>query len=500
MRTQNSVKNIVTTVLPFLIIGVLGFVKVKVFVAFLQDDLYSLNQLFYQIFSYLSLAEAGFGLFVIQKYYKLLASNNKDEIKKTFANSLAFFKVIGLTIIIASVCLSFFVHFLTKANIAQPYMQLIFMLFIIKNSADYFMMAPRFLIAADQKMFKINLFINLFKILEIVFEIALVYLGVDYLVVLVPGIVIRIIANVLVNRIIYKEYPYIKNIKPKLDIGKLKGIEHILVQRLVGIFHSNTDIILISSLINPMSVVSYASYTYITKFIFDITYMAASAVNASFAHVINNSKRAVKKVFNDLETVFILEASVVFIVIYSLLNSVIKLWVGDKYLFSDLSLWLLLLILYLQIVMRPLYMTVDSEGFFKETKKIMIAEAVINLVVSVGMIGRFGLAGVLIGTLVSILMTSFWYLPKFIYRKMFNQSAFEFFIKVCVNLILTVVGAIGLRLFFGVANSLGDLMIKLLLVGVLSVVYTLLANYKLLNIKSLVNRLKYILEVRRVKQ
>lgn len=499
MRTQNSIKNVVTTVLPFVIIGVLGFVKVKVFVAFLRDDLYSLNQLFYQIFSYLSLADAGFGLFVIQKYYKLLASNDKAEVKKTFANSLAFFRAIGLFIIVVSIGLSFFVHFLTKANVEQLYMQVIFMIFIVKNSVDYFMMAPRFLIAADQKMFKINVLINSFKILEIIFEIILVYLGVNYLIVLTPGIVVRVIANILVNRIVYAEYPYIKNVSPELNLNKLKGVEDILVQRIVGIFHSNTDIILISSFISPMAVVSYASYTYITKFIFDITYMVASAVNASFAHVINNTKQAVKKVFNDLETVFFLEASVVFIVIYTLLNSVIKLWVGDKYLFSELSLWLLLVILYLQIIMRPLYMTVDSEGYFKETKRMMIVEAMINLILSVVLVGKFGLAGVLIGTLVSILATSFWYLPNFIYKKMFKQSAFEFFMKVCVNLFFTVVGAVGLRLFLGPANSLSNLVIKLFMAGALSIVYVLLVNYKLLNIRSLANRFKYILEARRAK-
>lgn len=500
MRTQNSIKNIITTILPFVIIGILGFIKVKVFVAFLRDDLYSLNQLFYQIFSYLSLAEAGFGLFIIQKYYKLLASDDKTEIKKIFANSVAFFRLVGGFIVLASVGLSFFVHLLTRAETGRIYMQSIFLLFIIKNVIDYFMMAPRFLISADQKMFKINLWINAFRIIEIITEVALVYLQVDYLIVLIPGIIIKILANILINRIVYNEYDYVRHIKPSLDLSKLKGIGHIFTQRIVGIFHSNTDIVLISAFINPMTVVSYASYTYVTKFIFDITYMIASAINASFAHVVNNNKHNTRKVFKDLETIFILEASVVFIVLYSFLNEIIRFWVGEKYLISGFSLWLLLLILYLQIVMRPLYMTVDSEGYFKETKKILIAEASINFIISILLINGLGLAGVLVGTFTSILVTSFWYLPGFIYKKTFNQSAGSFFARICANLILTIAGAVGFKIIFGPSSSVKVLMIKFLIVGVLSIIYALTVNYKLLNIKSLIDRFKYMIKERHAKK
>ena len=62
MRTNKSVKNIISIVIFNLLIGILGFAKVKVFVAGLSDDIYSLNQLFFQIFSYIAIADAGFGL------------------------------------------------------------------------------------------------------------------------------------------------------------------------------------------------------------------------------------------------------------------------------------------------------------------------------------------------------------------------------------------------------------------------------------------------------
>ena len=47
MRTKNSLKNIASVIIFNVIIGVLGFVKARVFVDGLNNDVYSLNQLFH---------------------------------------------------------------------------------------------------------------------------------------------------------------------------------------------------------------------------------------------------------------------------------------------------------------------------------------------------------------------------------------------------------------------------------------------------------------------
>ena len=72
MRINNSFKNLITNIIPFIIIGFLGFVRVKFFVLYLGDEISSINQLFYNILAYLSLAEGGIGMFVVQKYYNFV--------------------------------------------------------------------------------------------------------------------------------------------------------------------------------------------------------------------------------------------------------------------------------------------------------------------------------------------------------------------------------------------------------------------------------------------
>jgi len=92
MRTKNSLKNIISVVIFNLVVGILGFIKVRVFVNGLSNDVYSLNQLFYQIFSYLTIADVGFGLVLNQKLYSAFAKMTKQQLIKFIVLLKSFIK------------------------------------------------------------------------------------------------------------------------------------------------------------------------------------------------------------------------------------------------------------------------------------------------------------------------------------------------------------------------------------------------------------------------
>lgn len=437
-RTSNSFKNLISTILPYIIIGILGFIKIRVFVDNLSDDIVSLNQLFYQLFSYLALAEAGFGVFIIQKYYKSFTKNNKKETNEIFSTSMVFFKYLGIFILIGGILCSLFVNIFTKANVSNLYLRTIFIIFIIKNSIDYFMMAPRFVIQADQKMYKINYKINLFRILEIILEIILMLLGADYLIILLPGIPMRIIFNKIINNIIYKEYPWLKsdNVFRKKHI---KGISNLISQKIAGILYSNTDIVLISSFLNPISVVAYTSYNYITKFISDTIYMASQAFSASFANVLNKENEAKKlTVFSELNVMFLFLSSICVVILYYVFENLIVLWIGKEYLITKFAFYLFLMILFIDISKRMLYIVINTEGIFKETKKIIILEAFLNFVLSLLLIKKYGISGVMLGTATSSLLTTSWYIPNYIYKNIFHCSPLKYLKEYLSSIIITI--------------------------------------------------------------
>lgn len=428
MRTDKSIKNSVSNVFFTLLIGIIGLIKVKVFVNGLNNDIYSLNQLFYQIFSYIVITDIGFGLILNKQLYNAFAVDDYEKINKIYSTSKRFYNIVGLIMMIIALILSFFVRFLTKANISPLYMQIIFIIFIFRNVVDYFFVAPRYVLEADQKIYKVNHYVKSIKIIESIVEIILVLLGVDYFFVIIPGIFITIVIDIFVNNKIYKMYPWLKSDKT-FNFKYLKGTKDVIWRKIAGLLNSNTDIILISAFINPISVIIYTSYVYITKFITDTVYMISSSLTPSFANVAFKEKSdKMYGVFTELNILFLFIASFVFIMLYGFLNSLITFWVGGEYLVNNFVLFLFCFSAFQVIAEKPLAIFINGVGLFKETKVSTIMEAVLNLIISLLLIGKLGIAGVLLGTIISKLLTTSIQNAIYIYKNKFNKPGYKYFI------------------------------------------------------------------------
>jgi len=438
MRTKNSLKNIVSVFIFNLIVGILGFIKVRVFVNGLSDDIYSLNQLFYQIFSYIAIADIGFGLILNKHLYKAFAKNDLDEATKIYSTSKKFYKNIGLLMLGIALVVSFFIQFFTKANVSTFYMQIIFILFIIRNVVDYFFIAPRFVLEANQQLYKINHLVKGIKITETIIEIILVMIGIDYLLILLPGIFLTIIIDMYINKKIFKLYPWLKNTN-NYNKAYLKGTKDVVYQKIAGLLNSNTDIILISTFINPISVIIYTSYSYITKYITDTVYIISYSITPSYANVLNKDDNGKTfSVFTELNSLFLFLASFTTIMLYGFLNSLIVFWVGEKYVVNNFTLLLFCFISFQIIAEKAINIIINGKGLFKETKNATIIEALLNFLISITLVNFVGIAGVLIGTIISKILTTFIMRPIYIYKNIFNHSIYKYFLNYIFVLLITI--------------------------------------------------------------
>lgn len=443
MRTKKTIINIITSVSITLIVGILGFIKIRVFVNGLSNDIYSLNQLFYQIFSYLAITDIGFSLLLNKQLYNAFAKNDKNEINKIYSTSKKFYNIIGIVIFSLALIISFFVHIFTKANLSNLYIQLIFIVFIIRNTIDYFFIAPRFVIEADQKSYKINMWTKSIRIFETIIEIILVLAGVDYLFILIPGIILTIMIDVLINKKVFKEYPWLKDNKI-FNKNYLKGTKDMIWRKGADLLNSNTDIILVSTFINPISVIIYSSYNYITKFLADIIYLISSAITPSFANVIFKEKEAkMYMVFSEVYIFFLFIASFINVMLYAFLNSLIEFWIGKEYVVNNFTLFLFCFILFQLIVDKATTIIINSKGLFKETKKATILEALLNIIISFSLIYKCGITGVLLGTVISRLLTTFLFNATYIYKNIFKKNPLHYYT------IYTMVVIINLLFIFG---------------------------------------------------
>ena len=467
MRTKNSFKNVTSIVLLNILIGLLGFFKVRVFIQAFSNDIYSLNQLFYQIFGYIVIADLGFGLLLNKRLYDAFAKNSQDEINNIYSTSCKFYKILGIIIIAISLIVSFVVHYLTKADLSNIYIQVVFLIFIVRNILDYFFIAQRSVMEADQKSYKINHLIKGIKIIETIIEIILALIGVNYLYILFPGIIITLIINTYINKKVYKEYPWLKN-NHTFNKKYLTGTKDLIYLKLSGLMNSNTDIILISTFINPLSVIIYTSYSYITKFITDTIYIIATAITPSYANaLIKENKEKSHYIFTELNTLFLFIASFCTIMLFTFLNNLINLWVGNEFLVNTITLTLFCIITFQNIGMKAIMITINSLGLFKETKVATILETIINLLLSFIMIHKLGLIGVLIGTILSYYITSFIQNSYYIYKNIFQKKVSSYLLNYFCVIIITIVFILILNYLNFPINSFLTLIISVIITSVI---------------------------------
>ena len=98
----------------------------------------------------------------------------------------------------------------------------------------------------------------------------------------------------------------------------------------------------------------------------------------------------------------------------------IKLWLGADYVLSKWILVVAIVTYYLKGLNSSIDVVKNAAGLYRPDRYIAIFEAVLNLVISAILAYRIGLLGVLIGTLVSFCVFSFWTKPFFVCRDVFG--------------------------------------------------------------------------------
>ncbi len=436
MRKQNSLKNILTNIIPYIILTVLGFLRLRVLLDKLGVEIYALNQLFIQIFAYISLAEAGLGTLITQLYYKYFVNNDKEKINQVYTSSKKVLKLISIIMLVIGFIISFTLKLLTENSLSLLYMQLVFMLYLFRSAMEYMMFAPRFVLTADQKAYKINLGINIYKILEILIEIAILQVYQNYAVILLSSIIIRFFSYYSANKITFKEYPWLHKVEKG---AKISGTGSVLAHKLAGTVYSNTDILLISVFLSPLEVTIYSSYNYIIKFISDVIYMFASAITASMGNVIykDNIKKQIN-IFEKIDSIFIFLAMALCTILYWSINTFIRLWIGTDKIIETTALIFMIFTLYMSIAIRPFLLLRDAKALYKESRITAILEAIINIILSIILIRKFGITGAVIATAVATLFTTDIFYPIFIYKKIFNIGYIKYFIKLILSILISI--------------------------------------------------------------
>lgn len=463
MRTKKVFLNMICDILPYLLIGIVGLVKMNVLITYIGDVGNGYYQTINQIISYVFLAQAGFSDAVIYSLYKPFAEKNKDDINAIYGGSRKIFRIIGFIIfgIICLVTLTLYLFY----DFEDGYMYASLACFFIISTSyliSYFGKGQTFMavLSAAQEKYVYSLIFNGVKLLC---DILIVIVTVKYKSLVAIAIVILImkILEEVINRIVVKKkYPYLHEIDRK-NTSMVKMTKDLAWTQIGYLVLNNVDALLLMGFKGPVMVSIYTSYNFILRFLNEI----ASRVELSSVYSFGNvfAKKEDDKVYSLYKEFLSLFVFVGFGMCLTFLIGIrgfVSVWVGkESYILSYLTVCLFSLTLFLNILYYPLIAIINADGLFKENKRHIFICSMINLVLSIILVKYFSIDGVLLGT------------------------AIAFF----VNIILKV-SLVTKRVFKGISfvNVIKYYVIATLLFVLLSFVLSPFENYFLVNSSSFI--------------
>lgn len=446
-RQKLATYNLLSALLLNILTILLGFITQRLFIFELGASAAGLHNLFSTITNIFVMADVGIGAAVIFHMYKPFARKqySKIVILTNFYRKVCF-GVSGIIVVGGLAVLPFLPLFVDSQQITVN-MYVIFGMYIVSSVFSYLLTYKRAVLQADQRNYIISVIHIAYVLLLNGMQIAILVTTRSYYLFLLTLIVMKLLENIAINAYINKSYTFLrKSGKTGLDNKTKKNIIKMVkgsfFHNSAGHLVSSVDSIVVSSFFGLAVLGLYANYQMI--------FMAASilisqmfyAITANVGNLLvegnnENTFRVVKRI-RFLNLVLGLVATSMLIV---LLGPFIVIWLGSGFRLDGIVVAVLIANFFLQVMRSSMLMLQNAAGMLYDNRFVPIYETIINLVLSVILARLFGLVGVFIATVISVLFLHYIAYPKYAYRIILRRKKKEYIAAISWDILLMAIVA-----------------------------------------------------------
>jgi O-antigen/teichoic acid export membrane protein len=433
-RTWNSIRNSTVAVLLQFVSLLVGFFSRKIFLDYLGTEVLGLNSTASSLLGFLNIAELGIGAAISVTLYKPIFQEDRKSIKEIVALQGWLYRKIAWFIIIGSaVLMCFFPRIFAKMELPMWYAYATYAVLLFSSLLGYFVNYKQILLSADQKEYKIQFsfrFISIFKL--VAQALAVKFLAHPYIWWLALEVLFAITASFFLNKVIYKDYPYLKG--SVSDVAELRHkypdvvtkVKQLFFHKIGGFVLTQTSPIIIYAYASLTLVALYGNYLIITNNLNYLLGAMFAGLGGSVGNMIAEGNRPlILKVFKELFSSRFLAVMVSSICIWFLADPFISVWLGAEYLLDRTTLLLIIILFFLGAMRSVVDTFINSYGLFQDIWS-PIAEAVLNLGFSIGLGYFYGLHGILLGVMISQLLIIFTWKPYFLFTKGLKEPVWEY--------------------------------------------------------------------------
>ena len=448
-RTQKSVRNIAFSIVYQLVTLFSNFFIKTILIKNLGIQYTGVSALFTDILTVLSVAELGFGTAVSYALYRPLYEKDDIQIAKLMRLFQQIYRIVFSVIVAAGiVCLIFLTYIVKDVPDIKENIHIIFIFFILKTAVSYLFVYKATLLEANQEKHIVSAVGIVICVLTTVLEAAAIAVFESYIGYLTVMVTMVIVQNVTISLVANHRYPMLKSeCREGLSLTERKeifrNVRALAIYKISGALQRGVDSVIISAMLGTSLVGFLSYYKMIVNHVDSLFGQVFEAMKPSVGNLAasENSERQYT-VFKKMCFLSFAIGNFIAVSLIILLNPFIALWLGSNYLLGMNIVILLTADIYIITMVRPYESFRNANALFVQGKYRPAVMVILNIVLSIGLAYKWGLAGILFATVAARLLTHVWYDPWLVYRNVFHKPFLQYIKMKLFYLLIVIVNCV----------------------------------------------------------
>lgn len=445
-RVKKSLLNARISFIFYFITLVMTFFSRKIFLDTLGPEFIGLSGTLNNILSMMSLAELGIGTSISFHLYKPIRDENKEEICKLISLFGWFYRIVGSLIFVVAVIVSLFFPIMFKeTTISLPLIYFVFFSFLSSSLIGYFINFRQVLLAADQKTYLISAYMQTATVVKTLVQMACCYYFTNYYLWTIIELIFSVIGCIILNWKIEQTYPWlVTNVKDGLKLYReypsiITSTKQIFIHKIKDFILRQSDQILIFAFVSLKTVAYYGNYSMLFVRISALFTSVMSGAEAGVGNLVaEGDQKKIDKVFWELMASRYFVAGIIAVGLYFVYSPFMTVWLGDEYVLSPFVTILICVNIFFTMVRTSVDTFNHAYGQYADVWAAW-TEGGVNLAVTFIVASQIGLAGILLGKIISVFFLVILWKPYYLFRDGFHLPYWHFWKNTGVYYILLFV-------------------------------------------------------------
>jgi len=454
MRSKKAIINTIVAILQEAVGVVCGLILPRLILSAFGSSYNGITSSITQFLACVVLLRGGVGAVTRAALFKPLAENDTENVSAIMNATQQFMRKVALIFAGALVIFACLYPLLVSYEFDWLFSFTLVMILGISTFMEYYFgITNLFLLQADQKQYIVSIVQMISTVLNTLFAFLLIKLGCGIHLVKLGSALAFSINPILRYLYVRKRYKVDKTVAPNFD--KIKQRWDAFWQTFAFFVNSNCPIMILTFFADIKEVSVYTVYNYVIANIRNIVNTFITGFGAAFGNMLAKGEHDLaKKNLRVFELVIFNLVSIVYTTAGVMVLPFVSVYtngITDVEYYRPIYAVIATVAGAFSCFRIPYQSIVEAAGHFKQTKIGAFVEAVLNIVISVICVIKFGLIGVAIGTLVATVIRSVEY-AIYVSKHIIKRSQLIFFVHILVISGIAVLTAVISDAFFTFAT------------------------------------------------